>query len=91
MTVAFDPAKADFTGIAETPPLFVSSALHKAFIAVDEEGTEAAAATSLAPTASAARPQEPKPFVADHPFLYGIRHRATNVVLFLGRVVDPTR
>jgi serpin B len=88
---SFDPRKADFTGIAEKPPLFVTSALHQAFIAVDEEGTEAAAATALAPGAAAAPPAEPKVFTADRPFLYAIVHRPTGTILFLGRVVDPTR
>jgi serpin B len=94
MRLAFDDLKADFTGIAEKPTPYISSALHKAFIGVDEEGTEAAAATvvTMAPTSAApgAAPK-PKSFVADHPFLYGIRHRATGSILFLGRVVDPTK
>jgi serpin B len=94
MALAFDELKADFTGIAPKPSLYITSALHQAFISVDEEGTEAAAATALvmAPTAAAPGAQrKPKTFLADHPFLYGIRDRATKTVLFLGRVVDPTK
>ncbi len=92
LSLPFDPDHADFTGIAKEPPLVVSSAVHKAFVAVDEEGTEAAAATAISVGATAAMPAGPPiPFVADHPFLFAIRHRATGTILFLGRVVDPTK
>ncbi|HEX2907428.1 MAG TPA: serpin family protein, partial [Phototrophicaceae bacterium] len=79
--------QADFSGIADEP-LFISAALHKAFIAVDESGTEAAAATVLMfeTTALPARPIELK---LDHPFIYAIYDRQTNSVLFLGRVLNP--
>jgi serpin B len=91
IAAAFDGKAADFTGISKEKPLFIGPVLHKAFVAVDESGTEAAAATVvMMRTGSAMRPQEPRPFVVDHPFLFVIRHRATGVVLFVGRVVDPT-
>ncbi len=94
MQRAFSPKTADFTGMANVPgePLFIGLVLHKAFVAVDEAGTEAAAATVVAMRAgSAMRPAEPVDFVADHPFLFLIRHNRTNTVLFMGRVTDPTK
>ncbi len=93
MTDAFDPEKADFTGITAEKPLFIGAVLHKAFVALDEKGTEAAAATVVmmekgeAPGGDAT----PVPFVVDHPFLFLIRHRATGAILFMGRVVNPTQ
>jgi serpin B len=84
--------QADFSGIGEEP-LKISEVVHKAFVEVNEEGTEAAAATAvhMAPTMAAAptRRPEPKVFKADHPFLFFIRDRDTNTVLFSGRVLDP--
>ena len=92
MADAFDAAKADFTGIAREKPLFLGAVLHKAFVAVDEKGTEAAAATAaLLQATSMPRPEEPARFVADHPFLFFLVHRGTGVVLFVGRVDDPTK
>jgi serine protease inhibitor len=92
MTAAFDPRSADFTGMTDEKPFYISAALHKAFVAVDEKGTEAAAATAIAMSRSAIAPpsEEPVPFVADHPFLFFIRHEQTGEILFLGQVVDPT-
>lgn len=83
--------EADFTGIGDEP-LKISKVVHKAFVEVNEEGTEAAAATAVLMTRCAglggpARP--PKVFKADHPFLFVIRDRKTNAVLFAGRVLDP--
>ena len=71
--------------------LFISAVIHKAFVAVDEEGTEAAAATAVmvALTAMPSRPKQPKVFKADHPFVFMIRHRATGSILFMGRVMNP--
>ncbi len=89
---AFVASQADFSGmLTPPPPLFVGAVLHKAFVAVDEKGTEAAAATVVMMRAgSAARPDQPVPFVADHPFLFLIRHEPTGAVLFMGRLCDPT-
>lgn len=88
---ALDPQRADFSGIAPAEEqLFISEGFHKAFIAVDERGTEAAAATALGMRAGAApRVEEPIPVVADHPFLYILHDRVTGAILFIGRVVDP--
>jgi serpin B len=71
-------------------PLQISEVVHKAFADVNEEGTEAAAATGVVVTLGAARPKPQIPaFRADHPFVFAIRDVRTGVVLFLGRVVRP--
>ena len=88
MPLAFDASAADFSGILGSRDLFISAVIHEAFIAVDEQGTEAAAATAVAFDESAAAL-----FVeldVDRPFLFAIRDRETGVVLFLGRIVDPS-
>jgi serpin B len=82
--VAFS-ADADFSGIG-AEPLTISEIIHKAFIEVNEEGTQAAAATGVVTAKCAAITREPRCFVADHPFLFVIRDRKTNVMLFCGRV-----
>jgi serpin B len=63
--------------------------IHKAFVAVDEKGTEAAAATAVLMRATAVRMGEPVEFRADHPFLFFIRDTASGAILFMGRVEDP--
>lgn len=94
MPQAFTPA-ADFSGMTGKPELSISAAIHKAFIDVNEEGTEAAAATSTVMVATAMlRPaQEPPPIIfrADHPFLFMIRDTKTGGILFMGRVEDPRK
>lgn len=81
---------ADFSGITREEALQISAVLHEAFVAVDENGTEAAAATSVAITLTAIpAPVEPVAVHVDHPFLFVIRHDATGAILFLGRVADP--
>ena len=91
MADAFDEAAADFTGMTTAERLFISAVVHKAFVAVAEEGTEAAAATGvvIAPTAMPQPAAQPKVFRADHPFLFLIRHRATGCILFMGRMTNP--
>jgi serpin B len=95
MPDAFDRDKADFTGIANPPSpadrLFISAVFHKAFVKVDEKGTEAAAATAvLMMRAGAAMPQEPpKEWKGDHPFLFFLRDLDSGAILFMGRVADP--
>jgi serpin B len=80
---------ADFSGIGDEP-LKISEVVHKAFVEVNEEGTEAAAATGVVGMRCASvMPTQPKVFKADHPFLFFIRDRKTNTVLFSGRVLDP--
>jgi len=79
---------ADFSGIGDEP-MKISDVVHKAFVEVNEEGTEAAAITACGGGAGGRRQPEPKVFKADHPFLFFIWNRNTNTVLFSGRVIDP--
>lgn len=92
MPDAFDPEEADFSGVADFEatgePLFVDDVYHEAYVAVDEAGTEAAAATGVV-MGTTSVPTDPFEFVADRPFLFCIRDRPTETILFLGRVVDP--
>jgi len=91
MPQAFSGA-ADFSGMTGKPEFQISAAIHKAFIDVNEEGTEAAAATAIGMTAAAMRMPAPAiVFSADHPFLFLIRDVKTGAILFLGRVEDPTK
>ena len=91
MPIAFEGSEADFSGIAHldrtNENLYIDDVYHDTYIAVDEEGTEAAAATGVVIKAESAA-QDPFEFVADRPFLFAIRDRPTETVLFLGRVVD---
>src|SRR5690606_3664830 len=92
MPLAFDP-HADFSGIARMEDgLYITDVFHKAFIEVNEEGTEAAAATAapMMPRGLARPPRGPR-FVADHPFVFVLVDERTGAVLFLGRVADPRR
>jgi serpin B len=96
MKDAFIRIKADFTGIANPPTieerLFISHVFHKAFVKVDEKGTEAAAATAVVMAEAGAAPMEPPfQFKADHPFLFFIRDNASGLILFMGRVADPSK
>jgi serpin B len=90
MQDAFDPMKADFTGISKSDKLFIFDVLHKAFVEVNEEGTEAAAATGVIVGITCV-PAEPVVFRADHPFLFAIRERTAGSILFIGRVYHPAR
>jgi serine protease inhibitor len=87
MEVAFVGGKADFSGMRDQNDLYISEVKHKAFVEVNEEGTEAAAATSVGIALVSAR--MPFSFVADHPFLMIIRDQRTDAILFMGVVVDP--
>jgi len=81
---------ADFSGMTKEP-LYFSEVFHKAFIAVAEEGTEAAAATSIVMQKLAlALPTKTVTFRADHPFVFLIRHQTSGAILFMGRVVNPS-
>jgi serpin B len=82
--------QADFSGIAPNRGLAISEVVHKAFVDVSEQGTEAAAATGIAMHATAMRmPEQAVVFRADHPFLFLIRDTRSGVVLFIGRLVNP--
>ena len=100
MTLAFDRSQADLSGVngRQAPSqeaLFISRVLHEAFVEVNEEGTEAAAATAMEMTLGMAVSLSNLPavpvFRADHPFLFAVRDRKSGTILFLGRVADPTR
>jgi serpin B len=97
MPDAFSPDDADFSGITEPQaglPLFIGEVLHKAFIDVNEQRTEAAAATIviMPPGAAPERPTEPPPIVMkiDRPFVFLIRDFKTDTILFIGRVMNPS-
>jgi serpin B len=88
MKDAFDPDRADLSGMDGSRDLFIKEVIHKSFVEVNEEGTEAAAATGVVVGVRSA-PAPPPEFRADHPFLFFIRHDATGAVLFIGRLVRP--
>ncbi|KAH9498906.1 Leukocyte elastase inhibitor C [Bulinus truncatus] len=89
MEVAFNENIANFSGITGNKDLYISEALHKAYIHVNEEGTEATACTSIRHSRKRKHPALPVIHV-DHPFLYLIRDMKTNIILFLGQTVDPS-
>jgi serine protease inhibitor len=90
MGIAFDPDNADFSGINPDNELYISRVLHKTFIEVNEEGTEAAAVTAVEIGYTSIGP-EPiiRYFTADHPFLFAIRENSSGTILFMGRVNLP--
>jgi len=85
---AFSPGIADFSGMDGAKSLFISKVLHKAFVEVNEEGTEAAAATAIIMELTAV--MDPTTFVADHPFIFLIQQKETGAILFTGKVTDPS-
>jgi serpin B len=95
MKTAFDRKKADFTLIANPPNpddrLVIGKVFHKAFVKVDEKGTEAAAATAVLMPKAGSAPVQFIDFKAEHPFLFFIRDTKSGLVLFMGRVADPTK
>jgi len=89
MPAAFSLPPADFSGMTGKKELFIGAVIHKAFVDVNETGTEAAAATAVVMMRGAA-PRPPKNvFRADHPFLFFIRDTRSGAVLFMGRVTNP--
>ena len=78
---------ADFSGMAGNKDLFIDEVIHQAFVEVNEEGTEAAAATAVIIKETAMRPS--KVFRADHPFIFIIQQKESGNILFMGKVVDP--
>jgi serpin B len=89
MTDAFTP-QADFSGMDGRKWLYISAVIHKAFVDVNEEGTEAAAATGIAVgITTAIMPEEPVVFRADHSFLFVIEHKPSGSILFMGRISEP--
>ncbi|XP_076617112.1 leukocyte elastase inhibitor-like isoform X1 [Chaetodon auriga] len=87
MVDAFDIARSDFSGMSPANDLVLSKVVHKAFVEVNEEGTEAAAATAAVMMLRCAF--RPATFVADHPFLFFIRHNPSMSILFAGRYCSP--
>jgi serpin B len=90
MTDAFT-ARADFSGISGHRDLFISAIIHKAYVDVNEEGTEAAAATAVVMKITAIGPDRTPVFRADHPFLFLIRDNHSDSILFIGRVMNPKK
>ncbi len=89
MGVAFSPAEANFSGINPNEQLFISEVIHKAFVEVNEEGTEAAAVTSVVIERTSAGPDSPIAFHVNRPFMFMIRETTTNTIIFAGRVIEP--
>ncbi len=88
MGIAFEPTVADFSGMDGGRDLFISDVVHKAFVEVDEAGTEAAAATAVIMEATG-MPAQPVEVTIDRPFVFLIRDMETNAILFVGRVMNP--
>lgn len=89
MGIAFDPKKADFSRMRRgSGRMWISEVRHKTFVAVDEEGTEAATATSVEVT-TGLEPMWNFTFIVDRPFLFAIRDSLTGALLFLGVIVEP--
>jgi serpin B len=86
LSVAFD-TDANFSGINKNTDLHISEVMHKTFIQVDEEGTEAAAVTSVTIGTTSVGPG--MPFVADHPFVFMIKEKYTHAILFIGVMANP--
>jgi serpin B len=88
--LAFDSSKADFSGMTQEEKLWIDAIVHKAFVDVNEAGTEAAAATAvMMKAAGIAQAMKRATFKADHPFVFAIRENQTGSVLFMGRVAKP--
>jgi serpin B len=90
MVDAFEPAQANFSGMTAEKDLYISDVVHKAFVAVDEEGTEAAAATAVIIEATGA-PMYDVTLTIDRPFLFIIRDKPSRQILFIGRVLNPAQ
>jgi serpin B len=91
MPDAFDASSADFSGMTGRRDLYISAVIHKAFVKVEETGTEAAAATAVVMMLTGMPEQdEPVRLAVDRPFLFLIRDQVTGTMLFMGRVADPT-
>ena len=89
MTDAFNEMKANLSGISEDAQLVISEVMHKSYIKVDERGTEAAAVTGITVGTTSVGP-DPS-FRADHPFVFAIREKDTQAILFIGKVMNPLK
>ncbi|MDT8898935.1 serpin family protein [Thermanaerothrix sp. 4228-RoL] len=88
MKIAFDPEQADFTAMSEYPGLYIGNVVHKGFVAVDEAGTEAAAATAVIMERTS-MPARSATLRVDRPFIFLIRDHQSGSILFIGRVLQP--
>ncbi|MEA3344286.1 MAG: serpin family protein [Patescibacteria group bacterium] len=91
MPTAFSMENADFSAMDGTLMLYISKVIHQAFIKVDEQGTEAAAATAVVMKLESIMPMSSNIFRVDHPFVFLIQEKDTGNILFLGKVLDPTK
>lgn len=89
MSDAFNGSKSNLSGISEEDHLVVSEVMHKTYIKVDERGTEAAAVTGITIDVTSVGPDNS--FRADHPFVFAIREKDTKAILFIGKVMDPSK
>lgn len=86
---AFDENNADFQGMTDEQ-VYLNKAVHKAFVNVNEEGTEAAAITALVVQAQSGPPEPRHKFISDHPFMFIIQEKNTDEILFIGRLANPS-
>ena len=89
MGIAFEPYLADFSKINPNEQLFISRVIHKTFIEVNEEGTEAAAVTMVEISLTSAGGETFIPFHVNKPFIFAIKERYTNSIIFIGKVMEP--
>ncbi len=88
ISTPFSPEEANFSRMTEKEDLFIFDMFHKAYVKVDEQGTEAAAATAISFTFTSAAHH--RIFKADHPFIFIIQEKDTGAILFMGRIMDPS-
>jgi serpin B len=89
MAVAFDSDQADFTRINSNGGLYISRVKHKTFIETNEDGSEAAAVTSVEVGVTSVGPDQPYFFAVNRPFVYFIQEKSTGTILFIGTVMNP--
>lgn len=89
MGIAFSPEAADFTNMYNAGQVFISEVRHKTFVQVNEEGTEAAAVTSVVAGTTSGDDTFPPVFYANHPFVFVIRENESGTILFIGKIVNP--
>ena len=90
MPTAFDPYNADFSKMRPEKDVYISNVLHKTYVNVDEEGTEAAAATAVEISYTAVFGPQNINMKVNHPFIFAIREKKSGTILFIGKVVKPT-
>jgi len=90
MPNAFDENRADFSGMTGGRDVYIDNVIHKAFVTVDEKGTEAAAATAVVIAPTSIEPVETITLIINRPFIFVIRDKPSGQILFIGRVLDPS-